>query len=187
MLFRSHRLSIHLSSTSLSNKTHKNNWIKSLLILDIIPIITLIEEASDECWVEREIFWIKYYRDSGFNLTNSTDGGEGMLNPSEDTRNKLSFASSGDRNPNYGKKRTKEINDKKRSFRGQPCMPPFADCFMQRCVFSIQIFPSSSGPRDHEGSVPTKAAGGHDGGSYRPDDNPDGNNGPPSRGLGRGV
>ena len=107
-----HRLSIHLSSTSLSNKTHKNNWIKSLLILDIIPIITLIEEVSDECWVEREIFWIKYYRDSGFNLTNSTDGGEGMLNPSEDTRNKLSFASSGDRNPNYGKKRTKEINDK---------------------------------------------------------------------------
>lgn len=107
-----HRLSVHLSPTSLISKTHKNNWIKSLLDDNINPVINLIEDVLDNEWNSREIYWIKYYRDQGHNLTNSTDGGEGMLNPCEETRKKLSIASSGENNPNYGKKRTIEINSK---------------------------------------------------------------------------
>jgi len=107
-----HRLSIHIAEISLVNKTHKNNWIKFLLNEGIIPTISLIEEINDSYGSEREIYWIRYYKELGFDLTNSTDGGEGMLNPSEETRKKLSKASTGKNNPNYGKKRTKEINDK---------------------------------------------------------------------------
>jgi len=106
------RLSIHLSPSSLIEKTHKNNWIKSLLNDSIKPIITLIEEVDDDKWIEREMYWINYYKSNGFNITNSTDGGEGMNNPTEETRKKLSYASKGENNPNFGKKRTKEINDK---------------------------------------------------------------------------
>lgn len=108
----SERLSIHLSQSNLIDKSYKNNWIKSLLNEGIKPIITLIEEVDDDIWVEREMYWISHYKSNGFNLTNSTDGGEGMNNPTEETRKKLSEASKGERNPNFGKKRTKEINDK---------------------------------------------------------------------------
>ena len=106
------RLSAHLSNYFLESKTHKNNWVKSLLCDDIKPLISLIEEVSEEDWIQKEIFWIKYYRDLGYNLTNSTDGGEGMLNITDDIREKLSKANSGINNPNYGKKRSKETNDK---------------------------------------------------------------------------
>ena len=106
------RLSIHISPKSLISKTHKNNWIKSLLDINILPSITLLEEVSIEEWNTKEIFWIKFYRDLGYRLTNSTDGGEGMLNPNEETRKKLSIASSGDKNPNFGIKRSDKINKK---------------------------------------------------------------------------
>jgi hypothetical protein len=106
------RLSIHIAPKSLISKTHKNNWIKSLLEVNIIPLINLIEEVNDDEWSIREIYWINYYKSIGYKLTNSTDGGEGMLNPNEETRKKLSNANSGENNPNFGKKRSLETNDK---------------------------------------------------------------------------
>ncbi len=106
------RLSIHIAPKSLISKTHKNNWIKSLLEVNIIPLINLIEEVNDDEWSIREIYWINYYKSIGHKLTNSTDGGEGMLNPNEETRKKLSNANSGENNPNFGKKRSLETNDK---------------------------------------------------------------------------
>mgnify|MGYP003590577521 CR=1 FL=1 len=36
------RLSAHLSNYFLESKTHKNNWVKSLLCDDIKPLISLI-------------------------------------------------------------------------------------------------------------------------------------------------
>jgi hypothetical protein len=84
----------------LTSKTHKNNWIKSLLdkglTFDWIIIENLgdflDDETRDAALNAAEIKWIKHYRDLGLNLTNSTDGGEGtrgnVLSP--ESREKMS-------------------------------------------------------------------------------------------------
>ncbi len=52
------------------------NWIQSLLKKNMKPILCIIEETTKELWVNREKFWIKYFKDLGFDLCNLTDGGE---------------------------------------------------------------------------------------------------------------
>jgi len=74
------RLVAHLTKNNLVTRTHKNNWIKSLLEKKVIPTIHLIEEVEnweESCEIEK--YWIKEFREQGYNLTNSTDGGEGVL------------------------------------------------------------------------------------------------------------
>jgi len=70
------RLIIHLREAQAGVRTHKCNWIRSMLRHDLIPTITLIEEVegggNDE---ERK--WIKYFYDHGIELVNGTDGGDG--------------------------------------------------------------------------------------------------------------
>jgi group I intron endonuclease len=68
-----------------------------------------------ECYSKEELdFWEKHfikYRDTkapnGYNLTDGGDGGSGY-SPSEETRAKLSAASSGENNPFFGKHHTAE-------------------------------------------------------------------------------
>jgi group I intron endonuclease len=69
------RLKEHLDYRK-GQKTKKINWIKSLVANDQLPIIEQIETCTDENWIEREQYWILYYRSIG-NLTNMTDGGDG--------------------------------------------------------------------------------------------------------------
>lgn len=74
-------------------KTQTSCWIKSLLPLK--PIMQIVEEVPiGNNWIEREQFWIMFYRFLGAKLTNSTDGGEGLVGfiPSEETREKLRIA-----------------------------------------------------------------------------------------------
>jgi len=59
-------------------KTHRSNWIKSLLNKNLKPIMNEIDKCSDN-WQEKEIYWIKYYKDLGYDLCNHTSGGEGGL------------------------------------------------------------------------------------------------------------
>lgn len=60
-------------------------------------------------WLER--FYIKKYnaKESGYNLS---DGGEGMLNPKLEIREKLSNAHKGEKNPMFGKPRSEETKRK---------------------------------------------------------------------------
>lgn len=83
----------HKSKSSLIGISHKNNWIKSLLSQNKVYGIKVIEECdSKEVLNEREIYWIKFYKDGGHNLVNSTDGGEGSVGFrfSEMSRQKMS-------------------------------------------------------------------------------------------------
>lgn len=58
----------------INKKTHKATWIRSLLALKLQPKIVILEEVLDsKALPEREVFWIKQYK----NLTNHTEGGEG--------------------------------------------------------------------------------------------------------------
>lgn len=89
------RLTQHIKEARNTKKknTHKLNWIRQLLTIGHIPTIVELEQGNKETWSEREKYWIKYYRDLGEPLTNSTDGGEGLwgYSPSEETRTKISI------------------------------------------------------------------------------------------------
>lgn len=90
------RLCAHLNPKKLIPNNHKNTWIKSLLKLGIKPTIHLIEEVEGydyACKVEQ--YWIKEFKEQGYNITNSTDGGEGLKGyiASEETKEKLKKAS----------------------------------------------------------------------------------------------
>lgn len=70
------RYAQHLSENS---KTHKCNWIKSLKVKGIKPIIQIIDicdNKEDSIWIEQ--YWISQFKTWGFNLTNLTEGGEGQ-------------------------------------------------------------------------------------------------------------
>jgi group I intron endonuclease len=86
--------------------THKHHWVKSLLAEGLKPIMTIIEECPDN-WEEREIFWITQFD----NLTNLTKGGE-KYEVTEELREKFRLLNTGNKNPNFGKKASKETKDK---------------------------------------------------------------------------
>lgn len=74
------RLSLHLSrARNNKTKTHKDNWIRSLLASNINVIMTEIESGQGPTWQEREQYWIAHYRGTGADLTNATDGGDGTI------------------------------------------------------------------------------------------------------------
>ena len=52
------------------------NWLKSLKKLKLKPIMTILDETTDN-WQQLEMYWISQFKTWGFRLTNHTDGGEG--------------------------------------------------------------------------------------------------------------
>lgn len=68
------RLQNHISHSKTLN-TRIGNWIKSLIKENLLPIIDIIEICNDDNWEKREIYWIQYYKDLGFNLVNFRKGG----------------------------------------------------------------------------------------------------------------
>lgn len=75
----------HSNISKLQVKTHKTNWINSLikqnLMYDVKIIVELPDfvdpQERDRILNEAEIEQIAYFKAQGLNLTNSTDGGEG--------------------------------------------------------------------------------------------------------------
>lgn len=82
------RLNGHIQQSKYLNKknnskfervNHKDNWIrKNNYNIEIVLIEDNIIDYYDA--LDREIYWIKYYRETlGYQLCNSTDGGEGTV------------------------------------------------------------------------------------------------------------
>lgn len=92
------RLNGHIHDCKHKKPTHKINWIKSLLKLELRPIIELLEEVDDVIAFDMEIYWIYQLKSWGFNLTNSTNGG------------KTPITKCGENNPNYGNKYNSNLN-----------------------------------------------------------------------------
>jgi len=93
---------------------HKTAWIKSLQSRGLAPELIIIEYADDSCWQEREMYWIAYYRSIGVNLVNSTDGGDGGLNPSPETRLKRSQSLTGRKREPFSEEWRKKLGDANR-------------------------------------------------------------------------
>lgn len=69
------RLYSHIKECKTSNKSHKINWIKSLILKDELPIMEVLDEVIEENWEFWEQYWIEQFRQWGFNLTNISIGG----------------------------------------------------------------------------------------------------------------
>lgn len=102
----------HISQ--LNPRNHKTNWIRRLLSLGKKPLMIELETVQPGGdWEERERYWISYYRELGFSLTNATDGGEGISGyvHSDETRARMSETQMGN-TKNLGKKRSDETRRK---------------------------------------------------------------------------
>lgn len=110
------RIKDHHRPIYLKVKSHKNNWLKSLLAQGREAELILIEEYdSAEQLPQAEIDMVEYFRYLGADLTNGTRGGDGHRKGdklSEETRRKLSEAFSGEKHPMYGKKHTEDSRKK---------------------------------------------------------------------------
>jgi hypothetical protein len=72
------RVRKHLQPSKLKENTHKNNWLKKLLINDEKPLVVILKECINEEELNNsEIELIKEYKTIGCRLTNSTNGGDG--------------------------------------------------------------------------------------------------------------
>lgn len=71
------RLRSHINTARTGKKLcHKDNWIRSQLLSGTKPTIHEIERGQGPSWAERERFWIADYKARGFDLTNSSLGGD---------------------------------------------------------------------------------------------------------------
>jgi hypothetical protein len=96
------RLNRHINnSRTFKDKRHISNWIRSI---SCSPIMDIVEICDYLVRNEREEYWINYYKEQGFDLCNSSNGGAGAgVNNrncvgrviSEETRAKMSKANKG--------------------------------------------------------------------------------------------
>lgn len=83
------RLQEHLDDP---DETYKGRWIRKVLSEGRTPELQIIHsdiESEDEAY-EWEIGYIAALRERGHRLTNATDGGDGIINPTAETRTKMS-------------------------------------------------------------------------------------------------
>lgn len=131
------RLTTHIREAKRNDKSPKDKWILEVISNDFEPIIEIIEQAQEENWQERERYWIVEYYNQGCELTNRTDGGEGLHGHkfSKEHRKKLSKVlvgnkralgykhpkefgqeiskrMTGEDNPNYGKDFSRKYREK---------------------------------------------------------------------------
>lgn len=97
------RFNHHIDKSRNKPTTHRDNWIKSLLLKGLFPVIEIIDDDV----IDYESYWINQFVYWGFNLTNMTSGGEGRSSYKmpDSTKLKISLA-------NKGRKNTKESNER---------------------------------------------------------------------------
>lgn len=70
------RLSAHLRQ---KRRNHRTCWLKSLKKRNLSPTIKKLDSSNDyNEIIEKEIYWIRFFRKKGCSLVNATDGGEGL-------------------------------------------------------------------------------------------------------------
>lgn len=111
----------HFMPSYLSRKDHCHSWIRSQIAKGHTPIIIVLEvleENDHNLLIQKEIFWISYYRRRGAKLTNLTNGGEGTVGftPSKELKALWSKQKSGKKNgplADYHKEKLRKAAPKK--------------------------------------------------------------------------
>ena len=81
------RFVVHLRDKS---SRRLGRWIRLLQRSEQNPRLEILEWVDCCGWQEAERKWIAYFRQCGFDLVNHTDGGEGLVNPTRETRRRMS-------------------------------------------------------------------------------------------------
>jgi hypothetical protein len=90
------RLAGHLyEARHARRKTHKQNMLLAILNRGNRPAIRVFHQVPDDAAGDAETYWIRYFRDLGCQLVNATDGGEGVVGLSPESRAKLSRSLTG--------------------------------------------------------------------------------------------
>lgn len=115
------RLRQHLTK-SVRAKTHLGCWLRSLA--GETPNLVILREVPELQWEIAEERYIRLAKGCGMGLVNATDGGEGLNNPSSETRAKIGAANTGEKSGMFGKHHTPEARAKasaslKGKFRGE--------------------------------------------------------------------
>ncbi|WP_375282883.1 GIY-YIG nuclease family protein [Sphingobium yanoikuyae] len=85
------RLRQHISDAKRGLKSHKCDWIRSLLKNGLRPRLDVDRVVQqNECWKSIEQERIAFYKEMGFDLTNGTIGGDGNGPLTEEGRTALS-------------------------------------------------------------------------------------------------
>jgi len=95
-----------------SERCHRGCWIRSLPARGLSLQLEILDEVPESEWEFWEREYIKVFRAIGFNLVNTTEGGEGIGKVSDETRKKMSVAKSGSRHPNFGRPLSSGIREK---------------------------------------------------------------------------
>ena len=109
------RLKDHIYEAKRSDsKSHRVNWINSMLTKNLKPNVVIIDEVPNEEWEFWENFWIEQFKQRNFDLTNGSIGGFGFTKGhfvSKETKEKHRLAALGNKNK-LGKKCSKESIEK---------------------------------------------------------------------------
>lgn len=70
------RLRCHINKIKY-RKCHNSNWVRSLIKVNLHPLVSLLEQVDESEWVEKEKYYIAHYKNMGYPLVNHTEGGEG--------------------------------------------------------------------------------------------------------------
>jgi hypothetical protein len=86
------RLRLHLREKK--SRGHKVWWVQKLVRIGMPPRIDLIQQVPIKFGPDAERYWISYFRATGCDLTNVTDGGEGThgFKYSDEQKAKISTA-----------------------------------------------------------------------------------------------
>ena len=72
------RFSVHVWEARRSEKrNHRVNWIRKILDKGGTPELEVIDEIPFQYWQALEAAYIQFFRESGCDLVNGTDGGDG--------------------------------------------------------------------------------------------------------------
>ena len=93
---RKARIREHMSRAVTGGKTHRDCWIRSLILQGLRPLYTIVEAGEGKGWETSEQTWIAHYR-LATRLVNHTNGGEGLPGyiPTEALRQKWSTMRAG--------------------------------------------------------------------------------------------
>lgn len=80
---------------SVKKKTHLGHWLSGVSNRGEKPVLVVLREVPFERWAEAEERYIRIARGCGMKLVNATDGGDGLANPTPETRAKMSAAHKG--------------------------------------------------------------------------------------------
>ena len=110
----------HFYPSSLRVHSYKNSWMKSVFSRGLRPGIRVLQEFDSKTHLAAaEMYFISGYKRIGSRLTNLTDGGGGVVNPSPISRAKMSAAKLGKKRQPISDETRRRLSESVRQSRTQ--------------------------------------------------------------------